>query len=304
MTRTTVWLPIDARAPQRVEDLAAGRVVEVAGRLVGEQEGRPGDEGPGDGDALLLAGRQLVGLVAGLGAPRSTSSMTSRIAVAQLAPRRIGAGDGERQADVLGDIEQRDQVERLEDEPRPVAAQARGRLVGQLADGLALEDHRPFGRLVQAAEQLEQRRLAGARRPHQRQELALGDLERDAPQRLDRRLAQRVGLDEVARLEDGRHGGQCSRRVSRRRRSSSRHRRSSRAGPAAQRASTTRRPWRPQVSRVGRRRRGGERRRSWAGPPAPGPRVDGVVGRLDARLRARSGRRRGIDDAASASPWP
>ena len=54
---------LDARAPERIEDLGAGRVVEVAGRLVGEQEGRPGDERPGDGDALLLAGRQLVGLV-------------------------------------------------------------------------------------------------------------------------------------------------------------------------------------------------------------------------------------------------
>ena len=33
---------LDARAPERVEDLGAGRVVEVAGRLVGEQEGRAG----------------------------------------------------------------------------------------------------------------------------------------------------------------------------------------------------------------------------------------------------------------------
>ena len=52
-----------AGPPQRVEELVAGRVVEVAGRLVGEQERRPGDERAGDGDALLLAGRQLVGLV-------------------------------------------------------------------------------------------------------------------------------------------------------------------------------------------------------------------------------------------------
>ena len=40
-----------------------GRVVEVAGRLVGEEEGRPRDERSGDGDPLLLAGRQLVRLV-------------------------------------------------------------------------------------------------------------------------------------------------------------------------------------------------------------------------------------------------
>ena len=49
-------VPLDARPPERVEDLRAGRVVEVAGRLVGEQEGGPGDKGTGDGDPLLLAG--------------------------------------------------------------------------------------------------------------------------------------------------------------------------------------------------------------------------------------------------------
>ena len=55
---------LDTGAPQRVEDLDAGRVVEVAGGLVGEQERRAGDHRPGDGDALLLPHRELVGLVA------------------------------------------------------------------------------------------------------------------------------------------------------------------------------------------------------------------------------------------------
>ena len=55
--------PLLAGPPQRVEDLGAGRVVEVAGRLVGEEQRRARHEGAGDGDALLLAGRQLVRLV-------------------------------------------------------------------------------------------------------------------------------------------------------------------------------------------------------------------------------------------------
>src|SRR6185369_4832972 len=54
---------LDAGPPERVEDLRAGRVVEVAGRLVGEEQGRASDEGAGDRDALLLAGAQLVGAV-------------------------------------------------------------------------------------------------------------------------------------------------------------------------------------------------------------------------------------------------
>ena len=56
-------VPLLARPPEGVEDLGAGRVVEVAGRLVGEQERRSRHQRAGDGDALLLTGRQLVGLV-------------------------------------------------------------------------------------------------------------------------------------------------------------------------------------------------------------------------------------------------
>ena len=49
-----------ARAPEGVEQLAAVRVVEVAGGLVGEEDRRPRHERASHGDALLLAGGQLV----------------------------------------------------------------------------------------------------------------------------------------------------------------------------------------------------------------------------------------------------
>ena len=45
------------------QHLLAGRAVEIAGRLVGHHERRVGDQGAGDRDALLLAARQLVGIV-------------------------------------------------------------------------------------------------------------------------------------------------------------------------------------------------------------------------------------------------
>ena len=51
---------------ERVEeghDLDAGFGVEVAGGLVGEDDGRAVDQGAGDGDALALAAGELVGLV-------------------------------------------------------------------------------------------------------------------------------------------------------------------------------------------------------------------------------------------------
>ena len=133
---------------------------------------------------------------------RSTSSMTSRTRSGSSPRRRVLAGDREGQPDVLGHVEQRDQVERLEDEARPVATQSRGAVVGQAADDLALEHDVAGRRPVEAAEQLEQRALAAARRAHERDEFAGGDRQGDAAERVDGRLAERVALREVACLED------------------------------------------------------------------------------------------------------
>src|SRR5690348_11512168 len=44
---------------QRLDDRLAGRAVEIAGRLIGQQQRRAGDKGAGDRDALLLAAGKL-----------------------------------------------------------------------------------------------------------------------------------------------------------------------------------------------------------------------------------------------------
>ena len=47
-----------ALAPQpedQIDDRAAGRLVEIAGRFVGDEDRRVGRDGPRNGDALLLA---------------------------------------------------------------------------------------------------------------------------------------------------------------------------------------------------------------------------------------------------------
>ncbi len=55
--------PITLEAKEQVHDLAAGGLVEVAGGLVGHQDRRIGCDGAGDGDALLLAARELCRIV-------------------------------------------------------------------------------------------------------------------------------------------------------------------------------------------------------------------------------------------------
>ncbi len=104
---------------EAVDDEAAGRAVKIAGRLVGEDQGRAGGEGAGDRDALLLAARQFARVVAGA------------VAEPDPAERRRGLGEGvaaavelERDRDVLERGHRRQQVEALEDYADPGAAQA------------------------------------------------------------------------------------------------------------------------------------------------------------------------------------
>ena len=48
---------------QAIDDELTGIAVEISGGLVGEQQLRSGDEGAGDRHALLLAARQLAGIM-------------------------------------------------------------------------------------------------------------------------------------------------------------------------------------------------------------------------------------------------
>src|SRR5450631_2309265 len=106
---------VGTRPPEDLEDLRAGRVVEVAGWLVGEQDRRPRDEGPRHGNALLLARRQLVRPMALLALEiHGLDDLAD--SGRDIAAPRIGPGDRERQADVLLDGQQRNEIEELEDE--------------------------------------------------------------------------------------------------------------------------------------------------------------------------------------------
>ena len=61
----TMVMPLIVEFLEHAHDLDAGLAVEVAGRFVGQQEGRLVDQGAGDGHALLLAAGKLVGMVVG-----------------------------------------------------------------------------------------------------------------------------------------------------------------------------------------------------------------------------------------------
>ena len=125
--------------------------------------------------------------------PRRSPRPTRSISAATRRPCRACAPAIESGSeDVLLRREHRQQVELLEDEADVPAAQLGQVLVGHLGDVLAADLHAAVGRAVEPGEQVHERRLAGARRAHDGRELADGDLEGDAAQRVHRRLALAV----------------------------------------------------------------------------------------------------------------
>ena len=182
------------RLVQQLEDLAAGLRVEVAGRLVGEDDCRAGDERARDRDALLLAAGELGGPVGqAVGEPDPLDEIPEELLV------RLLAGERERQRHVLLGGQHREQVEELEDEADVLAPDLRDVLVAQLSEPGAGDRDVAVGRAVERRQDVHQRRLAGARRAHDRRQLALLDVQRDAAKRVDRRVALAVAPVDVVR---------------------------------------------------------------------------------------------------------
>jgi hypothetical protein len=80
----------------QVDDGRAGLAVEVGGRLVGEHDARPGDQGARDGDALALAAGQLVGALdaAAASGPTPVDDGLDPRAARRLCPCRLAASSG------------------------------------------------------------------------------------------------------------------------------------------------------------------------------------------------------------------
>src|SRR5439155_7520595 len=87
--------------------------------------------------------------------------------------------------DVLLGSEHGEEVEELKDEADVLPAELRQLRVGERGYLRAVDRDGAGARLVEPGEDVHQRRLAGARRPHDGGQLAARDLERDAPQGVD-----------------------------------------------------------------------------------------------------------------------
>ncbi len=151
-------LPVQVE--HQIDDLRAGRRVEIAGRLVGEQDRRLDHEGAGERHALLLAAGQFGGIVGGaVGKPD----------LRQLGPGAFegvgAAGELERHGDVFQRRHVLDQVEGLEDDADVVAAKAGERVLVEAREIPAGDDDLAGARRLQAGHDHQKRRFARSRRP-------------------------------------------------------------------------------------------------------------------------------------------
>jgi hypothetical protein len=189
---------------ERLEDATAGGLVEIAGRLVGQEHPRPGHEGPGDRHPLHLAPRQLPGLVSQAAAEAEPVEQPPR-GVVGLAPHpeplEHAVPHHQGREHVLEGVEFRQQVIRLEHHadggvPQSVAADRR-----QALDPRAVElDGARVGRVEQPHE-VQQRALSGPALADDRHELTAGEFEVDAAEHLERGVAGAVGLPQAANAE-------------------------------------------------------------------------------------------------------
>src|SRR5690606_7289929 len=111
----------------------------------------------------------------------------------------LGPRDVERERDVLAGRERGDEVERLEDEAEPRAAELREATLAHSAHLVARDDDASGGGTVESRHAVHEGRLPGARGPHDRRELAGGEVDADAVEGADLGLALAVDLDQVPR---------------------------------------------------------------------------------------------------------
>jgi hypothetical protein len=194
------------QAAQQFHDLLAALGVEVAGGLVGEQNGRLADDGAGDGHALLLPAGQFR---RGVLLPAAEAHRLQCAGSAAVVPhqRRLAAVE-QRQFDVLLRRGARQQIEALEDEPQVAAAQPCPLVARQCFDMCAMEQVLPAAGRVQAAEDVHRGRLARAARAHDGHEFAGADVEIDALQGHQLSRAAAIDLGHCAQPDQRRADGQ------------------------------------------------------------------------------------------------
>src|SRR5438128_3599717 len=175
--------PFAVEALQERQHLHARPRVEVAGGLVGQDDRRVVDERSRDGDALLLAARELARMVRlAIGEPDRAEPRAGPGAAVARGVARIEQG----KLDVFERGRPGQQVELLEDEPDSAVSDPSELVRREAPDTLAVQHIFPAGRGVEAAQEVHEGGLARARGTHDCHELAALDGDRHSAKGVDR----------------------------------------------------------------------------------------------------------------------
>jgi multidrug transporter EmrE-like cation transporter len=189
--------------PEELQDLTAGRRIQVARGLVAEEQRGLADETACERDALLLAAAQLAGAV--IRAMLEPDALQQLVGAAA-AGAAIDAGEHEGERHVLPGGEPRAQMERLEHEAHRGGPEA-GQLPLVERRQVASVDHEVAGRgPVETAEEIEERGLPGAGRTEDRDAVAGLDLEVHPAERVDGGPSGTVGLLQIPGGDEGHPG--------------------------------------------------------------------------------------------------
>ena len=187
---------------EQAHDALAGGRVEVAGRLVGQQDQRPVDERPGDRHTLLFATAELM-REALLLARQTDEIEHCRHLLADDVLR--SADDFQCEGHVLVHRASWQELVVLED-VADVATKVRHLAVGHLVDVSPGNPDRALLRALLAVHHPQQRALAGARGTDEEDELGLGNVETGITERDD---LSRVALRDIFESDHARFSRNC-----------------------------------------------------------------------------------------------
>ncbi len=188
-------LSVGVQPVEQRENFLRRHRIEIPGRLVGEDVARVVDEAARDARPLLLAAGKLKRPVL---QPIAEPDEFRELAAPLPPLRRDVALIVQRRLDVLDDGELRDRGCSFEKRSRCCDARMAARLSSSSSATLwARQLETSAGRLVEAPEEVEQRAFSRARRAHDRDVVALGNIEIDPLQHGHRFLAEEVVLAKV-----------------------------------------------------------------------------------------------------------
>ena len=146
---------------QQAHDPVAGRGVQAASGLIGQDQRRLVGQGAGHSHPLALATAELAGqMVHAISQAHQLQQVTSSLPVLATGARLAAHGH----LHVLPRAQGRQQIVELEDEAHSLGPKAIQVL--DLSQILAIDEYLAAGRSIQGTDHVEQRRLAAATRPH------------------------------------------------------------------------------------------------------------------------------------------